>query len=607
VTALLFAHPEWLAPLAAGGLALTLALAWAMARGHRRLRSIVGDDAARSQRRRARRLRDAAPLAAVWLLAVALLGPRIGQSTVELSTSGVDVVILIDTSRSMDARDIPPSRIDSARRAARRILSGLEPSDRAALAAFSGRGALLTPLTSDHAALTDMVTALDTTLVRPAGSDLARGVVAALAAFEPLGNRPRALFVLSDGESFGSGGEGRDGYVQAVRADTRVFAASIGSETGAVIPDHGAPLRDGVGQVVRTRRRTDSLRRLTQRTGGELFVADEWGHFDLDRALRLLRAPVANAPGEFVEHRVTTPVVLPFAALAATLLWLEWLPVSQRRSKRRPAQPGRPSLGLRLRTRRLGRTSRQRTRRRSWLAAAALVLLCCVLPAAGTPVSEGDTSAPTLVQRGLEWARRGAWTEAERSFLAAALVATDPATAALAYYNLGVAALQRDDFEAARSAFFDSLAVTGDLAATRDAPDPARVARTQFNLEWALARLREQREDELAHPPSPEARAAPPKSPTRTPDSAAAAPRRKAEPSPRARFAAHPARRTPEGIGPDAATDADDSWLASSELDADQRADLLARVADDPRRALRSIGLEHQPPARSQQRRSPSW
>ena len=327
MTGLLFAHPEWMAPGLAAIAAVALALAWAARRSRLALRAVLGDGFLRDPLTRrqvvSRSMRDAALVVALLLVWVGLLGPRIGRERIAISTSGIDVVVILDTSRSMDARDVPPSRFVAAQRAAKALIGGLSPGDRAALAVFAGRGILLTPLTSDHAALVEMIGSVETDLVKPGGSNLPGGVHAALDAFEPVDERPRTLFVLSDGES--AGYATADAVVPAVRADTQVHAAAFGTREGATIPDHGVPLRDDRGEIVTTHRRLSGLEELGERTGGRLFVADEWGHFDVKEALDTLRAPVAAEPGEFALHPITVPVVLPFAALAGLLLLLEWL------------------------------------------------------------------------------------------------------------------------------------------------------------------------------------------------------------------------------------------------------------------------------------------
>jgi len=573
VTGLLFARPEWLSPLCAGWLALGLALVLAGARGRRRMRKLLGEAAGDGRAARRRPLRDAAPLVAAGAIGLALLGPRFGEGVVEISTSGVDVVLLVDASQSMDAADVPPSRADSARRGAAQLLAGLSPGDRAALAVFAGRGLLLTPLTPDHDALVEMLSAVDSSLVKPGGSNLAAGVESALEAFDREESRPRAVFVLSDGEVFAADGPSDVGAIAATRSDVRVFAAAIGTEEGARVPDHGVPLRDRGGAVVTSRRRTTSLARLADATGGTLFVADEWGRFDVARALAELRAPVAAQPGDFVPHRVTLPVVVPFAAIAFALLLAEWLPfpLLERRGTRRERRA--PTARAKL----------------AAVVAASFVLLganereprfeSAVEPGSSTP------DGPALLAAGLAHAEREAWPDAERAFLAAAIRGGASDVAAIALHNLGVLALARDDFEAAREAFFDSL------AAGTPARDARQRAHTQWNLEWVLVRIgpeppMEQEKtgnDEEAAPREPPAESdtEPPPTPEERPDTAGAA-----EPA------------MPEG----------DPETSERPLDLDEaeRERWLARVTDDPRKAMLSAAFDPTPEARST-RGQPTW
>ena len=110
------------------------------------------------------------------------------------------------------------------------LLARLEYADRAALVAFSARGVLLTPLTPDRAALLELLSALDTEMLRPASSNLGSGVRAALEAFESGAERPRVVFVLSDGED---PERRRDlGAAEASRARVRVLTAIIGQQAG---------------------------------------------------------------------------------------------------------------------------------------------------------------------------------------------------------------------------------------------------------------------------------------------------------------------------------------------------------------------------------------
>jgi Ca-activated chloride channel family protein len=438
-----FLHPEWLVPAAVALLAAALALALAHRRAARRLRRLLGGAAAPAGAGR-----DAALLLAFAALLAALLGPRLGERERLVPASGIDLVLLVDVSRSMEAADTPPSRLARALRAADGLLDRLAPGDRAALAAFASRGALLTPLTPDHDALRELLAGFDTELIAPRGSALGSGVRAALAAFDAADERPRLLCVLSDGEDAEGG---RDlAFAEAVRAGVRVLALGFGSEEGAMLPDRGAALADAEGRVVVTRRALAPLARLAEATGGELFRADAFGALDLERVAHALHRDAGSAGG-LAARREPVLQVLPLAVLAFALLALEGLPSPRR-------LPGR----------------------RAATAAAALLLL------AADPLSR--ETALRLQRDGVALLERGEPQTAARTLLAAALASRERELAALAYYHLGVAQLAAGELEGARTAFFDALALAPDDHAAR------------FDLEWTLAALARQPPPEAPAP-----------------------------------------------------------------------------------------------------------
>jgi Ca-activated chloride channel family protein len=394
-----------------------------------------------------------------------------------VDASGVDVVVLLDVSRSMDARDVAPSRLVRARRNAELVLSSLEPGDRAALAAYAGRGVLLTPLTADHAALLDVLPSVDGELMRLRTSNLDDGVRAMLAAFDPASLRPRVLLVLGDGEDPSGRGDEQAAAAEAARAGVRILAVALGSDAGSPVPDHGAALRDAAGEVVRTRRDAARLAALATRTGGRLLRTDAFGALDPSEAVREIRRDAATAPGESVERRVPALQATPFAALAFALLAVELLASL---SLRRPSLRWRTALrvgavlGLVLLAWPQSRAGAQPAARSDEARTAAEIA------ALEAQAARAPFEPRTLLRLGLARARAGMGPEAERAFLAAALLARDPALASLAYFDLGVSALERGELEVARDAFFDTLAL-----APRD--EEAR-----FNLEWTLGALREE-------------------------------------------------------------------------------------------------------------------
>jgi Ca-activated chloride channel family protein len=556
-------HPAWLAPVLAGLVAAGLALALAGARARRRCGLLVGARAPRPGMRT-----DALLWLALAALGVALLGPRLGWREARIPAGGVDVVLLLDVSHSMTAADTPPSRLRRAQRAAGEVLARLGPGDRAALAAFAGHGVLLSPLTSDAIALAELLVFLDETLIGAGGSDAADGIATALSAFEGTpGARPRAILLLSDGEDPSRRGAD-DAAALAARAGVRIVSAAFGSEAGA--PLRGLPPSRTAGRIVVSRRDAPALARLARATDGAAFEADPWGELDAAALVAALRrgtgVAAAAAGAEARGPRVPAVRVAPFAALAFALLLLE-------------------VAGLR---------AGGRLRRAAPGLAAALLLVGGApgreLPRAPAPSAleaelrrrPGD--AETLVWLGLARAERGEGAEAERAFAAAALLARDPALAALAWHDLGVLALAAGELERARDAFFAAASL-----------DPGRRA-SVFNLEWTLEALATRppetagggEPDEAEDAPSPDAQPEPgPEPGTDAPDARAEA--RAAEPAPDARDEPTPGKDAPP---------------LPTLSDAEARRWLDA-APDDAARALRGAAAragELRPPARG-----PAW
>jgi Ca-activated chloride channel family protein len=451
-------HPGWALPLLAAWAALALLALAAWLRARIRL-ARVGAVALR-----AGGARDGALCAALLAIVLALVGPQLGTRSVAVPADGVDLVVLIDLSRSMDATDAAPSRLARAREAARDVLLGLAPGDRAALAVHAGHGALLTPLTHDAAALVELLPALDSEWMADRGSRLWAGLEASLAAFEPDSLRPRVVLALGDGERAQLAPE--EAVEALAQAQVRLVAGAIGSEGGAVLMGPAGPLLDWSGQTVVSRRETAGFERFAAASGGAVLVSDEWGALDAEALLAAVRRGLRPGPGgTIVRELPATHSALP-AALAFALLLAELL-------------AGERGLAARFV---LGR--------RGALAALALLALgagSADLATLEARVARAPEDVRALIALGVARAEAGDPAEAAHALAAAAVRAREPAEIALASYDLGVALIERGDFAGARDAFFDALAY---------APDDRQA---KFNLEWALRALEAQ-----APPPPPE-------------------------------------------------------------------------------------------------------
>ncbi|HTV75935.1 MAG TPA: VWA domain-containing protein, partial [Candidatus Baltobacteraceae bacterium] len=135
---------------------------------------------------------------AVVFLIVALARPQYGFDLQEVEQRGLDIVVAVDTSKSMLATDIAPDRLERAKLAALELMQDAK-SDRLGLVAFAGEGFLECPLTVDNTAFEQSVQALDVNSVSEGGTALAAAINTALTAFEA-SNGHKVLVLLTDGE-----------------------------------------------------------------------------------------------------------------------------------------------------------------------------------------------------------------------------------------------------------------------------------------------------------------------------------------------------------------------------------------------------------------------
>lgn len=209
--------------------------------------------------------------AAAVLLLIALARPQWGVVWEEAVQQGRDVLIAVDTSRSMLAVDEPPnSRLVKARLATL-DLAQFAKTDRLGLIAFAGSAFLQCPLTLDEFAFSQNVSGLDTEIIPQGGTAIAEAIDTAIKAFEKSGDNHRVLVLITDGED-------HEGDIEAVirraqKAKVRVFTVGVGTPQGEVIrvPDEQGRmtfLKDEDGNVVRSRLNERLLKQIAEGTGG---------------------------------------------------------------------------------------------------------------------------------------------------------------------------------------------------------------------------------------------------------------------------------------------------------------------------------------------------
>jgi Ca-activated chloride channel family protein len=244
--------------------------------------------------------------AALALCVTALARPQYGVKPVTVTRTGIDVMILLDTSRSMAARDIRPSRLERARIELDRIVNALE-GNRMGLVAFAGESFVECPLTTDTATLRLFLDSLDTSSIPVPGTAIGKAIKTAIEAFSASKAKTKAAILVTDGENLEGGLD--EAVEEAVKAGIVIFPVGVGSEAGAPAPevdDKGAITgykTDAGGGTVITRLDSAALRGIAEATGG-IYYSTEGESLDLDGLVKTLKGLEKTdiATQEFTEY-----------------------------------------------------------------------------------------------------------------------------------------------------------------------------------------------------------------------------------------------------------------------------------------------------------------
>lgn len=282
-----------------------------------------------------RRLKTGLEAGALALLFLALAGPQWGVELLDTEASTRQVLLAVDTSLSMSAEDIKPSRLEKAKSELSLLLENLK-GNRVGIIAFAGEAALACPLTLDLEAAKQLLRDLEPGMIPVPGSAIGKAVrlATALLSRYPGG---KSLVLLTDGEDHRSDPLGA--AEEAAAAGIKVFAIGIGTPEGEPLPlkDSSGGLtgykKDRRGQTVISRLGESALSELASRTGGAYFRASP----SEEEAAQILRAILETDEAKAVRGTVQqykNRFLFPLA-LAFLLLFIDFL-LPERSGRRAP-------------------------------------------------------------------------------------------------------------------------------------------------------------------------------------------------------------------------------------------------------------------------------
>jgi Ca-activated chloride channel homolog len=253
-----------------------------------------------------------------WLLAagaaaviLALAGPYAGFTLVPVAAREVNRVIAIDVSNSMGAEDVGTSRLSAAKAIAIRLADAQQ--GRVALVVFEGQPEVVSPLTTDTAAVASLIDSVVPGEVGEPGSDIGSAILAAMRLIESEPAQKADIVVISDGEEQGT--RAREAIARARSRGVEVSTILVGSAAGATIPTGNGPLRDTSGEVVTTYARSEVMREVARETGGMALENPFAAHALDPLAGRASAATKKETQVRLPVDRFQWPLALAFVAL----------------------------------------------------------------------------------------------------------------------------------------------------------------------------------------------------------------------------------------------------------------------------------------------------
>lgn len=235
------------------------------------------------------------------LLLVAYLGPSFGEAKREVQSVGKDIMICVDLSKSMDAFDIQPSRLEKIKFEMKRVVEAFN-SDRLGIIIFSSEAFMQCPLTYDQNALNLFIETMNTALVPSSGTDFGPPLRMAMQKLEdPTGNssdsKSKVIILISDGEDFGD--ETEDIAKEIADKDIKLFTLGIGTERGSQIYAGRSLKTDKSGNPVISKLNPVSLKKVASLTGGQYFEINDSGN-DVSRLINT----ISKIEGQIRESRL---------------------------------------------------------------------------------------------------------------------------------------------------------------------------------------------------------------------------------------------------------------------------------------------------------------
>lgn len=204
-------------------------------------------------------------LAAVSLIIVLARPQKVGEGTVADVRKGIEVMLMVDVSNSMLAKDINPSRLERSKLLVSTLVDRME-NDKVGIGVFAGESYPLLPITEDYVSAKMFLDGISTDMISLQGTCIAEAIRTASESFSTTSDIGKAIVIITDAENHEEGSV--EAAKEAAAKGQHVYVLGVGSREGGTIPTPNGPLIDNKGNVVVTRVDAEAGQAIAQAGGG---------------------------------------------------------------------------------------------------------------------------------------------------------------------------------------------------------------------------------------------------------------------------------------------------------------------------------------------------
>jgi Ca-activated chloride channel family protein len=232
-------------------------------------------------------------LLALWMIVIALARPQRTNEKVEQYTEGIDIMMVLDISESMDLQDFTPNRLEAAKETAIDFING-RIADRIGMVIFSGEAFSLAPLTTDYELLTDLVNSITFNMMDAKGTAIGSAVSTGINRMRESETKSKVMVLLSDGDNNAGNVDPVFAAQLAEAMDVKIYTIAVGKD--GMVP-YGTDFF-GRPQMIESYLNEQTLRDIARITKAEFFRASD------DKALENIFAKIDELEkAEIIESR----------------------------------------------------------------------------------------------------------------------------------------------------------------------------------------------------------------------------------------------------------------------------------------------------------------